>query len=230
MKLKCVGLCAVMMLGCGSGPDGNLFQNTGGTDSSASSSSGGSGGQGPGSSTSDGSGASTSSGSGGCTPTLSCMSVGAECGTIQDDGCGNELNCGNSCQPPFTCGGGGDQYKCGCASLSCTDQGFDCGLADDGCGNQINCGLDPTDPDVCSDEYELCGKGQTEDDGYVPDGTPNVCGGGCNEYWLNGCANGQMIVCASAGNSPPQTGCTPTGSTNQPGWNGELPSRVWCCP
>lgn len=79
------------------------------------------------SSVSSGTGGITSSGSsggdGGCLPKVTCQSVGAECGTILDDGCGTSVDCGNNCSTPLICGGGGQQFKCGCTPKTCFQLG-----------------------------------------------------------------------------------------------------------
>ncbi len=46
----------------------------------------------------------------GCTPTVTCLSLGARCDDIVDD-CGNTVNCG-SCYLPYVCGGLGTPNKC----------------------------------------------------------------------------------------------------------------------
>lgn len=50
---------------------------------------------------------------GSCVPT-SCVTRGANCGSI-DDGCGGSLSCG-TCTAPATCGGGGVDNVCGAAA------------------------------------------------------------------------------------------------------------------
>src|SRR6185436_8433867 len=86
----------------------------------------------------------------GCTPTT-CAASGANCGMVPDGcggmidcktcaspavcgGCGKIIDCGNPCQPPRSCGGGGMEHKCGCKSTTCAMQGKDCGMISDGCG------------------------------------------------------------------------------------------------
>ncbi len=93
------------------------------------------------SSTSSGSNSSSSgmdSGSS-CIPKITCQSVSAECGIIKDDGCGNTIDCGDPCQSPLYCGGGKEQFKCGCTSKNCLTQGVTCGIIDDGCGIKLDC-------------------------------------------------------------------------------------------
>lgn len=148
---------------------------------------------------------STSSGDGGngaggngvggseCVPSVTCQSVQAECGTILDDGCGNEVECPDNCVAPLTCGGGGDQFKCGCTPKSCLTLGATCGLIDDTCGNMIDCGgCDPADPNV------TCGGAKPNSDGSPGVGEDNVCGGGCVEI-----SSGEYIFACSNINYPP---------------------------
>jgi hypothetical protein len=47
-----------------------------------------------------------------CVPTT-CADRGKDCGNLAD-GCGSILNCGDTCPPPQTCGGGGTPNLCGC--------------------------------------------------------------------------------------------------------------------
>jgi hypothetical protein len=68
-----------------------------------------------------------------------CASIGANCGTSLDDGCGGKIACGPDKCPNKgdTCGGGGQEGVCG--QYSCTP---DCswGGCDDGCGGTCQCG------------------------------------------------------------------------------------------
>lgn len=123
----------------------------------------------------------TSGGGASCQSKVTCQSIGAECGIINDDGCGKPMNCGNNCNFPLTCGGGSlGQFKCGCTPKTCVDLEKNCGDIDNGCGKSINCG-------TCDkNRYQHdCGTAPIVADG--PDGgptillppTPNVCGGGC---------------------------------------------------
>jgi hypothetical protein len=86
----------------------------------------------------------------GCTGAVTCADVGANCGMI-GDGCGNQLDCGTTCQAGETCGGAGQPNVCGkppCTPTTCAALGFNCGPAGDGCGNQLDCGT-CTAPDNC---------------------------------------------------------------------------------
>ena len=86
-----------------------------------------------------------------CAP-LTCAQQNFNCGPA-GDGCGGTLDCG-PCTPPQTCGGGGTFGQCGypdsgsCVSLTCADQGLNCGPAGDGCGNALDCGTCVA-PDTC---------------------------------------------------------------------------------
>jgi hypothetical protein len=98
-----------------------------------------------------------------CKP-LTCKDQGIECGKA-GDGCGGIIDCGNTCTPPATCGGGGQPSKCGgtfgCVPKTCQQQNIGCGPAGDGCGGTIpNCG-------TCT-LPQICGGG----------GVPSQCGGG----------------------------------------------------
>jgi len=64
-----------------------------------------------------------------------CASLGA-CG-IQNDGCGNTLDCGTTCQQAnYACNG----QSCVCTPKTCTDLAVQCGTVDDGCGHSLDCG------------------------------------------------------------------------------------------
>jgi hypothetical protein len=86
-----------------------------------------------------------------CTP-LTCQQQMIGCGPA-GDGCGNLLQCG-PCNPPQTCGGGGQNGQCGypeagkCVPNTCQGLGINCGPAGDGCGGLLQCGM-CTFPDTC---------------------------------------------------------------------------------
>lgn len=83
-----------------------------------------------------------------CSP-KTCADLGTSCG-IQNDGCGNALDCGG-------CNGGECQGgQCQCASSTCPDQGAMCGTTPDGCGNTLDCGLCATAGDGCNDGKCAC--------------------------------------------------------------------------
>lgn len=129
-----------------------------------------------------------------CVP-KGCSDLGAECGE-PDDGCGNSLDCGDDCVDPndpatdyFTCGGGGEEYKCGCTPKTC-DDALICGTLPDDCGGEIACG------DECEGDHNTCGGG----------GKPNECGcapelGACGDAQCgtadDGCGN--TVQCGSHG-------------------------------
>jgi hypothetical protein len=119
-----------------------------------------------------------------CTP-KSCGQQGLNCGPASDS-CGNLIDGGcGTCSNGQLCGGGGVSNVCGlpdggaCTMISCTSQGFNCGMAGDGCGGTQNCGNCPAG--------ETCGGG----------GQAGVCGK------PDGCApltcQQQGIVCGEAG-------------------------------
>lgn len=197
-----------------------------GGDSVSSSSTGsekGAGGAGTGTSSST----ADSSGSGQCQPSVSCQSVGAECGTILDDGCGNEIECPNNCTGNLTCGGGGDQFKCGCTALTCLDLGANCGTADDGCGGVIECGTCGDDP------YVSCGGDDAPTaEGDLVEGTDNVCAGGCTRQTGAGSqdcvAAGKpdfVYFCSDVSATPPFNEC----EALDPNEFGETIVDTWCC-
>jgi hypothetical protein len=122
-----------------------------------------------------------------------CAEQGFECG-IQDDRCGNAIDCG-TCPPTQLCGGGtpGEPGVCGppaCVPQSCTDQAFNCGMATDTCGGIIDCG-------TCAGN-QICGKT-----------SPNVCGasGVCTNLCLQ-----QMSCPGSATTSITGTVYAPQGT------------------
>lgn len=133
-------------------------------------------------------GAGTSGGDGGqggdagptCTP-KTCTQLGFNCGEAVS--CGMIINCNANgststpdCPSGQICGGNGDANVCvgglpadggtSCTPKTCTQLGYNCGLASDGCNGIINCNANGSDagPDCPTGEY--CGYG----------GAPNVCG------------------------------------------------------
>lgn len=209
--------------GTGGGDDGEA-----GGDSS-SSSAGGEKGEGGSSSSNTTSSTSSSQGSGGCQPSISCVSVGAECGTILDDGCGVQIECPNNCTGNLTCGGGGDQFKCGCTPQTCLDLGAECGTVDDGCGTQIDCG-------GCGSEnpYVTCGGDGAPSATHEPgeEGQPNICNGGCthaplfNEHCVNTAQAHvpRMWFCSAQNGVSPFPGCELYAAPGNE-WDDS-----WCCP
>lgn len=183
----------------------------------------GGGGGGDGGSTSSG-GGSGGSGGEGCVPTVTCGSLQAECGEFTDD-CGNKVTCPDNCSGFNTCGGGGDQFKCGCTPKDCNDLGYNCGEADDGCGGKIQCGECGDDPYV-----ECGGKMAPNPDGTFSEPTPNTCNGGCT--WIpsnNTCGIfegmvGKYYLCSYSGNTHFPAGKTKCSfDSYNPDQNG------WCC-
>lgn len=152
-----------------------------------------------------------------CTPTITCGSLQAECGTFTDD-CGKEVTCPNNCKGFNSCEGAGEQFKCGCTPKTCEDLGFNCGEADDGCGGKIQCG-------DCDSEYNLCGGVNQNSDGSQSEGKPNFCGNGCSPYKTDLCQatspGKQTYVCYTVGTSPPKENCVPRDNVT--------PNNVWCC-
>lgn len=166
---------------------------------------------------------SSNSGTGGseCVPKITCQSVAAECGTIQDDGCGNKVECPNNCSGLLTCGGGGNQFKCGCTPKSCLDQDFECGEATDGCGKKLDCG----GCDLSNPYLECGGKPAPNPDGTFPPSRPNICEGGCAKVEdLDYICEFQIpnaFVCSKSLFNPKQSDCV---GNNHNGKN-----NTWCC-
>ena len=106
-------------------------------------------------------------------PTVTCADK--DCGTINNDGCGNKIDCPDNCVAPFVCGGNGQQFKCGCTPKSCADQGKNCGTVDDLCGAKINCGN-------CD---KLCGADYWNEFQQEIKGIPNVCSTNCTKQLDN---------------------------------------------
>ncbi len=145
----------------------------------------------------------------GCAP-KSCGMLGVTCGHT-DDGCGNDLTCGN-------CGGGqvcvaGVCQAGGCTSTTCAAAGATCGFIDDGCGAALNCG-------TCTATGALCL-------GNTCSCTPTTCaaaGASCGTI-DDGCGNQincgacttpgalcQANACSCSAPSP-ATACTMAGAT-----------------
>jgi hypothetical protein len=105
---------------------------------------------------------------GGCATPITCASVGATCGPI-NNGCGGTVQCG-TCPSGDTCGGGGKASQCGsaCVPKTCADLGFTCGPAGDGCGNMLNCGS-------CSDGGTCGGGGTSSQCGSSAMCVPTTC-------------------------------------------------------
>ncbi|MBP8196416.1 MAG: hypothetical protein KAY55_04540, partial [Deltaproteobacteria bacterium] len=85
-------------------------------------------------------------GDGGSTGEVTCATLNANCGLVED-GKGGTLDCG-TCTAPQTCGGGGTFFQCGGSSgcvpkttaEACAVVNANCGEAADGCGGTVSCG------------------------------------------------------------------------------------------
>ena len=142
-----------------------------------------------------------------------------------DDGCGREVECPNNCTGVNTCGGGGEQFKCGCEPLDCLNLGAECGLVDNGCGETIDCG-------GCGEyPYVTCG-GEGAPNEFGQAGEPaqeNICNGGCTLLVTSSvdCENfnhpPKMYACSAILQSPPFDGCEKYSFDENPG-------NLWCCP
>lgn len=157
----------MILAGCNNDTPPDSF----GGGSSVSTSNGGSGGM-------NGSNSSGNNVGGSCEPTVTCQSIGAECGTIQNNGCGESMDCGNNCTAPMSCGGGNEQFKCGCTPRSCEVQGKNCGTINDGCGHQIFCGNEEcSEHHTCIDNVCTCIPRTTCGEDY-----DHECGGFNDDY------------------------------------------------
>lgn len=165
-------LIGIMILsGCNSDTPSDSFGGNSSISTSTTSNSG-SGGM-------NGSNSSGNNVGGNCEPTVTCQSIGAECGIIHNNGCGELIDCGNNCIAPMICGGGNEQFKCGCTPKSCEVQGKNCGIIDDGCGHEIFCGGECSEHHICIDNVctciprTTCGEDYDHECGNVSD----YCGG-----------------------------------------------------
>ena len=236
--MKVFGIVGLLVLAACSGasPDdtfrtatsaGGGEAGSGGEDGAGGDASSSSGGYAP--STSSGSTVTGSTSSGTCQPSITCASVGAECGTILDDGCGNQIDCPNNCTGFLTCGGGGDQFKCGCTPKTESDFPNGCEVVDDGCGGTLDLGSCGNDP------YYTCGGDAPPDDEGNPGsaGVANICNGGCVSGEPNGegedwCMERDLPpfphFCSVYFDTPPYDGCEFSEIF-------EIATKpVWCCP
>lgn len=232
--MKVFGIVGLLVLAACSGasPDDTFRTATsagggeagsgGGAGGDASSSSGG---YAP--STSSGSTVTGSTSSGTCQSSITCASVGAECGTILDDGCGNQIDCPNNCTGFLTCGGGGDQFKCGCTPKTESDFPNGCEIVDDGCGGTLDLGSCGNDP------YYTCGGDAPPDDEGNPGsaGVANICNGGCTRNedpdWQFWCEHRDQPYyswkCSVNVDVAPFDSCEQQLSPDEP-------EGYWCCP
>ncbi len=134
----------------------------------------------------------------GSTQCQTCASLAA-CG-IQNDGCGNTLDCGTQCPQNYTCNG----QKCECTPKTCTELNAACGTVDDGCGHSLDCGACGTDSCVnnaCKCVAKTCADYNNPACGTYPTGCASDtinCGAGCSGNTPN-CDNGKCSA----------TPCTP---------------------
>jgi hypothetical protein len=68
-----------------------------------------------------------------------------------------QVDCGNPCVAPQTCGGGGAANQCGCTPDPdpCTTLGYECGTAPDGCGAKVDCA--GCGGNICKNHICQCG-------------------------------------------------------------------------
>ena len=154
-----------------------------------------------------------------CVP-RSCEEIGDYCGPMPN-GCGSFVEC-VVCEPPETCGGGGEPSRCGittaapCERLTCEEQGIECGLAGDGCRGTIDCG-------DCREPGETCGGAGVPSRCGVPPCTPLSCSDQGIECGLAGDGCGNIIDC---GGCPEGESC---GGDNVPGQCGTPPCAALTC-
>jgi hypothetical protein len=130
-----------------------------------------------------------------------CADLKADCGPI-GDGCGGVVQCGSSCPPGETCGGGGVASTCGkpaCTTKTCAQQNLECGKAGDGCGGPLDCGT--CEAGICGGGGpSKCGAGGGSDGGAcVP--TKTTCAVGDCGPIADGCGGliNCPVTCAVAG-------------------------------
>ncbi len=134
---------------------------------------------------------------GACVP-KSCADQKLECG-VQNDGCGNTLDCG-TCKTGVC-----KEGVCACVGKTCPDLQAECGTVDDGCGGALDCGT------TCPKAGEQCvgNKCQCVPKTCVDLGSPE-----CGTY-PTGC--GDTIVCgANNGVCPNGKYCDNGKCTNNP--------------
>lgn len=80
-----------------------------------------------------------------------------KCGVVSNS-CGQQLNCGDNCGAPQTCGGGGAPNVCGCTPKSQEDAclGAECGRVSDGCGGEYACGVECGPTLTCDNNKCTC--------------------------------------------------------------------------
>lgn len=81
------------------------------------------------------------------------------CG-VTTNNCGTSVDCGNTCTPPKSCGGGGAANTCGCTAPSPCNN-VDCGNVTNACGVVVVCGC--AGSDTCSGTPGKCGCVAPED-------------------------------------------------------------------
>lgn len=119
----------------------------------------------------------------------------------------------------------------GCVPKTCVtvavEMGIDtdqiCGPVSDGCGNYIDCG-------GCDGNFEECGGAPPyveKGDVIYPEGTENVCGGGCiiNPHQPAGCDPGTgQFICNTYSLNGPKNDCYPFNKLSADG-----SASIWCC-
>ncbi len=104
-------------------------------------------------------GTSSASTASGCQGQITCAQKGFNCGMV-GDGCGNAIDCGDTCPTGQSCGGGNMPNVCGapaCMAKTCMDLGFNCGMASDGCNGTLDCGTCMNGQTCGSTSANVCG-------------------------------------------------------------------------
>ncbi len=128
--------------------------------------------------------------------------AGVECGIVKNN-CGHDVDCGNPCVAPQTCGGGAAKNKCGCTPSGSPCNGVDCGNLPNSCGVLVACG--------CTGSNTCGGGGVSGKCGCTP---TNPCTGGKCGTFSNGCGGTVTCGCSApntcgGGGVSGQCGCTP---------------------
>jgi hypothetical protein len=107
-----------------------------------------------------------------CTPKA--CEVGRDCGKI-DNGCGAQMDCGDTCAAPKTCGALAPNV-CSCKAKRCSDVANSCGSMPDGCNGFVPCG-------DCAG-LQGCGEG----------GKANICGTFYEQCSTTNFAGSQCVI------------------------------------
>lgn len=125
------------------------------------------------------------------------------CGTVLDPTCAVNINCGDRCTAPATCGGEGQPTFCGCTSdpVATTCALGRCGQVLDNCGRTVDCGNPCTGRDTCGggDAPGYCG--------CTPEADP--CGAVVCGTTVDQCGNVVTCGVCRRGTTCCETSCMP---------------------